>query len=66
MRHIFIIHPAAGQGKSTDALKANIQDACREQDIEPVLYETTCPGDAEASSARMAAELAGEPAVFYA
>ena len=66
MQHIFIINPAAGQGKSTGDLKARITEDCRMHDIEPVIYETTCPGDAETASARIASGLAGEPAVFYA
>lgn len=66
MKHIFIINPAAGQGKSSEKLTADIRSVCEAAGIDPVLYETKGVGDAEETSRRLASEFSGEPARFYA
>lgn len=66
MKHIFIINPAAGQGKELETLRQEILRETRLRLIEAVIHRTNARGDAERTAARYAAELKGEEARFYA
>ncbi len=64
MKHYFIINPAAGKGKFTDKLKADIISACEGSGADYEIYSTRSQGDATDFVKREAAS--GEPCRFYA
>lgn len=45
MKHIFVINPAAGQGKALDFIKAKIESAAKRNNIEYEIYITEKKGD---------------------
>ena len=45
MKHIFVINPAAGQGKSLDFIKPRIEEVCKKNALEYELYITKDKGD---------------------
>ena len=45
MKHIFVINPAAGQGKSMDFIKPRIEEVCKKNSLEYELYVTEKKGD---------------------
>ena len=40
MKHIFIINPAAGQGKALDFIKPKIAEVCKKYSLDYELYIT--------------------------
>ncbi len=47
MKHVFIVNPAAGKGKTAEKLCDMIPEAARRCDIKSEIYVTKCVGDAE-------------------
>lgn len=45
MKHIFVINPAAGQGKALDFIKPKIEEVCKKFDLDYELYITQKQGD---------------------
>lgn len=45
MKHIFVINPAAGQGKCLDFIKPKIEDVCKKYSLEYEIYATSGKGD---------------------
>lgn len=45
MKHIFVINPAAGQGKSLDFIKAKIEAVAKKYDLDYEMYITEKKGD---------------------
>lgn len=45
MKHIFVINPAAGQGKSLDFIKAKIETVVKKYDLDHEIYITEKKGD---------------------
>lgn len=45
MKHIFVINPAAGQGKSLDFIKPRIEEVCKKNALDYELYITKDKGD---------------------
>ncbi len=66
MKHYFFINPMAGQGKGIDQLIQEIEKTAEElqQDVE--IYLTKAVGDGERQARKIAEELGGSPARFYA
>ena len=48
MKHIFIINPAAGGGKSTASLEKAINYTCKDRKVDYMIYKTKKVGDATA------------------
>lgn len=45
MKHIFVINPAAGQGKSLDFIKPKIEEVCKKFELDYEIYVTQKQGD---------------------
>lgn len=45
MKHIFVINPAAGQGKSLEFIKPKIEEVCKKCDLDYEIYVTSKQGD---------------------
>ena len=45
MKHIFVINPAAGQGKSLDFIKAKIETVAKKYELDYEVYITEKKGD---------------------
>ena len=45
MKHIFVINPAAGQGKALDFIKPKIEEVCKKFDLDYEIYVTQKQGD---------------------
>lgn len=45
MKHIFVINPAAGQGKSLDFIKPKIEEVCKKFDLDYEIHITQKQGD---------------------
>lgn len=65
MKHIFVINPAAGNGKSQPKLEADVSEFCRARDIDFLIYQTCSGEDAENFVRTTAAGCDGE-CRFYA
>ena len=46
MKHIFIVNPAAGKGKTLPAMLQRITYACKEHEVDYEIYHTATVGDA--------------------
>ena len=46
MKHIFLINPAAGKGKSEEAIRPRIEDYCGKNGIDYEIYVTKARNDA--------------------
>lgn len=46
MKHVFLINPIAGDGKTPRQLRAKIESICSGRDLNWLVYETQAPGDA--------------------
>ncbi|MGN0659013.1 MAG: diacylglycerol/lipid kinase family protein [Emergencia sp.] len=66
MKHYFFVNPAAGQGKGTEKLIAEIEAAAGELQTEYEIYVTKGIGDGERRAGEIAEGLKGQPARFYA
>lgn len=66
MKHIFVINPASGKGKTLDIMKAKIAELCRGHGLERETYITTGPGDAITFCRTRAAQEPDERLRFYA
>lgn len=64
MKHIFVINPAAGQGKSLDFIKPRIEEVCKKYALDYELYITKDKGDGIEFVRNRAAS--GEELRFYA
>ena len=45
MKHIFIINPAAGQGKSLGVIRPKIEEVCEKYSLDCEIYITKAQGD---------------------
>ena len=67
MRHIFLINPAAGGGKSHDALTEKIKSACRARGVDHLIHITRFAGDATETVRALCNEASVDcPIRFYA
>ena len=66
MTHHFLVNPAAGKGKVTDALIRKIHRICRLRGVRYELHMTTRPGDATEYVRAVAAVKSDERHRFYA
>ena len=64
MKHIFVINPAAGQGKSLDFIKPRIEEVCKKFELDYEIYVTRKQGDGIEFCKNRAAS--GEEIRFYA
>ena len=64
MKHIFVINPAAGQGKSLDYIKPGIEEVCKKFNLDYEVYITQKQGDGIEFCRNRAAS--GEEIRFYA
>lgn len=64
MKHIFVINPAAGQGKALDFIKPKIEEVCKKFSLEYELFITQKKGDGIEFVKNRAAS--GEELRFYA
>lgn len=64
MKHIFVINPAAGQGKCLDFIKPKIEEVCKKYDLEYEIYTTQKSGDGIGFVKERSAS--GEELRFYA
>ncbi|MBE6538602.1 MAG: YegS/Rv2252/BmrU family lipid kinase [Ruminococcaceae bacterium] len=66
MKHVFIINPAAGKGRSQNELEKDIPKIAEECGISYEIYGSLGIGDAERYVRRLCEESEGEPIRFYA
>lgn len=64
MKHVFVINPAAGQGKCLDFIKPKIEEVCKKYAVDYEIYITTDKGDGQRYVKERAAS--GEELRFYA
>lgn len=66
MTNYFFVNPAAGQGKGIDKFIADIKVSAEALSMPYEIYVTKAAGDGENTARRIAGELCGAPARFYA
>lgn len=66
MKHYFFINPMAGQGKGIPELVKEIESAAAELNLDCEIYMTKSVGDGEKQARKIAEQLNGAPARFYA
>lgn len=64
MKHIFVINPAAGQGKALDFIRPKIEEVCKKYSLDYEIYVTQKAGDGIEFVKNRAAS--GEEIRFYA
>ena len=66
MVNYFFVNPAAGQGKGIERFVAEIKASAEALSVQYEIYMTKAAGDGEMAARRIAEELQGEMARFYA
>lgn len=66
MRHVFIINPAAGKGRSQNGLEKDIPKIAEECGVSFEIYSSLAIGDAERYVREYCENAGGEPVRFYA
>ena len=66
MKHIFIVNPAAGKGKTLPAMLQRITYACNEHEVDYEIYHTATVGDATKYVAKKCRENPDTEFRFYA
>lgn len=66
MKHIFILNPAAGNGKVAKEIHPKIIDACKKKDVDYEIHRTVSLGDARNFTKNRCTQAEGKPIRFYA
>ena len=66
MKHIFLVNPAAGKGKTLPALLQRITFSCEKLGVDYEIYHTTTVGDATRYAKKRCEESPNETLRFYA
>ncbi len=65
MKHVFILNPAAGNGKVAKEIHPRIIEACKKEEIDYEIHRTVSLGDARNFTKNRCNEADGKPVRFY-